>query len=454
VLHPIPVSTHPFPLRRPRILGSFIIVCALSVDGSARADAPASLTLEDAVRLAREHHPAILAQKAQLAAAEARQGQARGAFLPALTGSFAYAPQTANAILPPSQGVEPTAGASPTSFALVNYWQTGIGLTLTVFDWGKTIYAYRAAGEHRDAQALSMRARNLEVVLDAKVAFFSALAAEAQLHVSEEALATRKRYAEIARSLFGIGSRTEFDVVSADSEVAAAELFVARATGSVQSARAQLLAALGERSWVDYRLVAPEERPEEPVLDRAATLETAVKERPEPRALAFEAESFSDVARSQRGTFLPQISVFGGPMLGGESLRHLTPNLTITLALSFPFAGMNPAIVVNQIAEAEASERFFVAEEARVENNVRREAAEGHAQLLTARQATASAEKLVLAARKRRDVAERRYQAGLNSLLELSDAQLGFVSAQFQQVQARFDLALARARLEKAMGRE
>ena len=71
----------------------------------------------------------------------------------------------------------------------------------------------------------------------------------------------------------------------------------------------------------------------------------------------------------------------------------------------------------------------------------------------SARASLAASGEVVASARERLRLAEGRYQAGLGSGLELSDAQVGFTAAAAQEVKARFTLALARAQLATALGR-
>ena len=55
-------------------------------------------------------------------------------------------------------------------------------------------------------------------------------------------------------------------------------------------------------------------------------------------------------------------------------------------------------------------------------------------------------------ARNQLTLAEQRYAHGLGSAIELSDAQVAYTSAEAQVVQARFNLASARAQLLAALG--
>ncbi len=57
-------------------------------------------------------------------------------------------------------------------------------------------------------------------------------------------------------------------------------------------------------------------------------------------------------------------------------------------------------------------------------------------------------------AREQLRLAEARYEVGVGSILELSDAQVTFTAAGQQRVQADYSLSQARAQLVKALGRD
>jgi outer membrane protein len=462
-------------------------------DPAGPAEAPV-LTLDEALQRAAQRHPNVRAAEALLAAAHARMQQARAGFLPYVTFSFAYQPQTANFAPTPgfkraltrvtsgvdtvvdtmgrtitAQCVPPTGPNGPdlsvcqaapippplaNDYALQNFWTAGVGVQWTVFDWGRTFYGWRAARTSESAARATVDTNALQVALDVKLAYFGALAADAQLAVAGEAVATQRKHVDQARAFFEVGSKTKIDVASAESDEAAAELTLARAHGAVEAARAALAAAIGEDEWHAVRLVAPPEQPDAAAPDEDAAFREALGARPELRDFALRARSLDDTARSLRGAYLPQLTFNFGPSWAGTDIGSLTTNLSATVALGYPLLGMNPFLIHGQMREARASRDALREQERGVANAVRLDVAQARAALGAARESVTAAGKLVAAARERRDLAEGRYQAGVGSILELSDAQLAFVNAEFQEISARLDLATARARLDHALGRK
>src|SRR5438128_1047692 len=87
---------------RARTVARISALLVVAVPAPAVGGAAGEPTVDDAVRIARSHHPAVEAQRAAVDGARARVLQAQSGFLPFLTGSLAYEPQTANLIQPPA----------------------------------------------------------------------------------------------------------------------------------------------------------------------------------------------------------------------------------------------------------------------------------------------------------------------------------------------------------------
>src|SRR5262249_37322073 len=151
------------------------VVCAGVVRVAAAADPETPLTLKEAIRIAQTHHPAVEEQQGQAVAAHGRSEQALSRLLPFLQANAAYQPTTPNLAITPAQArtfffqatsttVVDTTGAvvgvtcrtpgvggcmqvqpSPTIWTPQNFWLAQLGVSWTVWDWGRSIYSYRGA---------------------------------------------------------------------------------------------------------------------------------------------------------------------------------------------------------------------------------------------------------------------------------------------------------------------
>ena len=85
---------------------------------------------------------------------------------------------------------------------------------------------------------------------------------------------------------------------------------------------------------------------------------------------------------------------------------------------------------------------------------VRFDVEQAQATLLGNRESVVAAQDAVDNAREQLRLAEGRYQAGVGTIIELSDAQVQLTNAAAQLVQAQYNLSTARARLLAALGRQ
>jgi outer membrane protein len=453
------------------------------------ADTPPRLTVEDAVRLARRRHPSVEAQRAAIAGARARVLQAQAAFLPFFTASLAYEPQTANLVQPPAlrqttnRGVDtiidPTgrpirvfctdpgegtcmaSAAVQPSLTLHSYWLATLGIAWTPWDWGRSIYGYHSARWFAGSAETGLTTTERDVALNARLAFFGAVAADEQVAVAEESVATYRKQLDQTQAFYDSGLRTKIDVATAESGLAAAELTLARAYAGRGTARSALTAALGEQDWPGWRLIAdPQTFEVQPTDVARATApdptltDTALRQRSELHQLGQQARAYADLARAQRGQYLPQLTFGINPQWAGATLPSMVSNLVFNIVLSYPTNGMSPFLVRGQIHESEANLAATRALDRATRNGIRQETSDAHALLSAASEEVRAARALVEAADAQRALAIGRYATGVGTIIELQNALLNDVAARFQRVQAGYDLASARARLQHALGED
>jgi outer membrane protein len=457
-------------------------------DVSPQAHGPL-LTLTQALEFARANHPKLARERAAVAQARAREQIAWSRYFPGITAEFSYAPETPNYVPSPAfrrvlerreaggvgsvrdvdgnvipvscAGVtkepgcdeSPASPLPPRSYKLYDFWTARVGIAWTLFDWGSTTYATRAARTLVLAREEGVQATLAEIVLETKLAYYDVLAAEAAVAVAEEELAARQRHAQSAQVLQAAGRGTGVDVASAEAAVASAELLLVRAQGGVTFARAVLAVLTGREDVRERPLAVPEALHASADVPSEQTLAKSTEDRPELRELSLEAKAMRELAESARAAYLPQIQLHAGPSWSGGALDELIPNFGAMIGLRFPGQqGMNPVQVAGNVKEAAARAASLRAQREVLRNELRMQAESARIELLTARQALLAARKVVDTARKRRDQAELRYRQGVGSFLDLSDAELAFTNARFEAVRAAFDVGRAQSRLERALG--
>jgi outer membrane protein TolC len=456
---------------------SLVIVLVVAATGDP------TLTLDEAVRIARTSHPKVDAARAQLDVARAQLARATSAFLPALTGGIGYSPQTGNTLTPPglkrlpllagTAQVADTAGRTITtacvgssactpappfslsaaSWSLQTTWFAGVGAWWNLWDWGATPYARRAARFGVEAQHHYIAAQQNDVGLDAKLAYFTLLAVEASIKVAQEAVATEKLNVEAARvqAQNKTGLAAEVDVATALADLAKAELALVETAGSLSSAQAALTVALGQASWHGYQLAEPPPPPDVPPPPLDPTIAEAEAHRAEPRQLAAEAQSYWETERAVRGQLLPQLVLQGGVAWTGDA-TDIATNGIITLSLSYPVTGMNPFAVRAEMREAEANRAYTLALERQARNDVSYQVAGAISEWGTAQEALGAVRLYLDAGRRRYQAAQKSYAAGSGDIVQLSEATFQFIDAELRQVTAKLNFNVAQAKLDWSLG--
>jgi outer membrane protein len=183
-------------------------------------------------------------------------------------------------------------------------------------------------------------------------------------------------------------------------------------------------------------------------VDRAVLQTEAIRQRPEYRQTKLRADSAESLVRRAYLNFFPDIS--GGGFYGAartDMSEVWELNLTLNWTL-FDGGGL-----IARYREAKAN---FDAARARVkqaELDISREVETAIISVDEAQERIQAAQKAVESAAENFRLAQGRFDAGVGTILELTDAQLELTRAQNLEAQALADYKIALARLERSVGR-
>jgi outer membrane protein len=191
--------------------------------------------------------------------------------------------------------------------------------------------------------------------------------------------------------------------------------------------------------------VPGEDGPLDPLVTEAA------EARPELVSLADQRRAQQLSRDAARAGWLPTVGAQAGLSDAGPSLDATVWNwnASVTLGWSLFEGGLTRA----RVREADANLEGLAAQEDALRIQVRVDVDSARQGVQAALSARGAAEEALANARERLRLAEGRYQAGAGSIIELGDAQVAATSAGAQRVQADYDLAAARAKLLRALGR-
>jgi TolC family type I secretion outer membrane protein len=413
---------------------------------AAKPTGPLRLTIQEAVELALRQQPTIRSAQQSRVAAEARVPQAQSPYYPRLDWVA-------------SLGSSKAYSSSLDRSVRSDFTSTSIQARQLIYDFGKTAAAVdEARANSRGADSELERVREV-VVQNARQAYFGLLQARRLVTVADANLARSELNLRSARGFFEVGTKPKSDVTKAEVEVANARVLVIRARNNVRLAETTLANALGLDASVAVEV--EDILVYEPVsLDRDALVAEAVGNRPELR----QGQARLDAARAQaagaRAGYWPELSLTGSlgtssgdALVGVDGFVVPAFGETWTLAANLSWNLFSGFFTLNRIKETEALIETARANVEALELQVRLEVDQAYISVVEAAERIGATAKAIESARENLRLAQGRYDAGVGTILDLTDAQLSLSNAEADNVRALTDYRVGLAVLDRVVGR-
>ena len=435
------------------------------------------LTLDDALTRALRQGDEVRLAETQVDIADAQVTAARATALPQLRLNSNYQHVVENA----------RAQAVGSIFGQNNTYNSNLVLSQTLFQGGRVLAANRAARRTGDAVRLDASEVQAQMVVDVQRAYLNALFARRIVQIQDSAVVlASERLAQVERLEQG-GRAARFDVLRARVERANLEPLAIRARTDEELALLE----------VKRLLNVPAEQP----MTLASTLDAgdvlaAVSARPDSaappvadarpavRSAELVTQARQDAIRVARADYLPTVGISGvfgylafptGGFLQNvpTSMGRLAPvtcppdsspdrvcsaqnggwfsDRSVAITVSWPlFDGLRTKANV-ELAQAQAQVADL--QLAQTRERVAIEVASARSEVARARSAFQAQQQTVAEANEAYGLASLRFQRGLGTQLEASDAQLALLLAQINEARAVYDVFLAAAELARAEGR-
>jgi len=425
-----------------RIITTFLLATALA---RAQAANP-PLTLAQARALALKNHPQVLAAQAMALRAGQLTREARSAYYPTLNGDVTGAQAEVNSRI--------GAGLLNDS-RLFNHAGMGMTLSQLVTDFGRTHNLVANSILQQQASNQDYKATQNDVILGVDQAYYEVLLAQQIVRVAQQTVQTRQTVVDQVSELTKNKLKSEVDLSFAQVNLADAKLMLLRAQDRLQSAFAALGQALGAQDATQYQL-SEEPMPPAPPANEAALIGQAFQNRPEIASLRLQSEAAQKFAYAERDLKRPSVTLTG---VGGV-LPYINPgNANPGIPLTYEGVAVNVQIPIFNgflfSARRQAAEYQMQAAQQHtrdLQDRVARDVRTAWERANTSFQAIAATEQLVQQANLALQLAQGRYDLGLSSIVELTQAQLGQTSAQVQNLNAKYEYQEAYAALQYALG--
>lgn len=405
---------------------------------------PTQLTLAEAERIAIQNNPNIgIAHLLALAQGRVAR-EARSAWMPTLTGSMTAVGAHDNTRI--------TAGALNNPSV---YDRAAGGLTVSqlITDFGRTHNLVLSAKSTARAQLENERATRQDIVLTVDQAFYRALTAQAVLKVAHETVAERQATGEQVGAMTKAKLRSQVDLSFAQVQLSQAQLLLLDARNQAETAMAALDSVLGFEQDRQYTLIdqtpanpAPPPQQAEPLVQQAFT------SRPDLAAANDNFTAATQFSKAERDLWMPTVSALaavGGTPVRADQIQSpwygaAGANISIPIFNGFLF----------NAREQEAKLRAGASQQQvrNLRNNIARDVRTAVLNAQDAFQRIGVSREMLTQSNLALDLSQRRYQLGLSSIVELTQAQLAQTQAQIAVSDARYAYATSLSVLNYQLG--
>ena len=414
-----------------KVLSLFITVLMVipSLAGALEIKEGQSLTLEQCVEIALERHPDLKSAKATIEVKESGVVQAETAWNPEVDLSSSYRRRSVT-----NDGY--------------NSYSNSVTVSQLITDWGKTKSQVAVAGLDLEASGYDYDDKVQNLLFDVKEAYFDLLRAMKEEEVALEAMKMYEHHLEQARAYYEVGKVSKIDVTTAEVNLSKAGRDLIKARTSVRTGRAVLNNALGYRDAPPFSIedMLSWEKID---LTREDVLKSAMMTRPDLRSLEIQEKQAQESVILAEKSNLPSLSAKAGYSWGDE---NFTGNDELYVGISFEVSIYDGGLTKEKVRQARAELDRSSADLESLKQDVVLEVDKAFLELQDSAEAIQTAEKTVYQARENLDLANGRYEVGVGSPVEVTDATENYINARNTYYGSLYDYRSALAALEKAIG--
>jgi outer membrane protein TolC len=336
-----------------------------------------------------------------------------------------------------------------------NSWSIGVTYQLPLYSGGRSEAQIALAKANLRGAEATLERHKQQLVLDVRQAYYGMLLAQAGIGVSQRAVASAEENLRVARARVQAGASPRFDEVQAEVSLATARQGLVRARASaalaVQAVDALIALPLDTALQPRETMAVAAIRSELPALIRRA-LET----RPELVEHAARVEAALAAVEVARAGTRPLLVLNAGPSFGTSSGTSLAGGSTAALSWSVTLTGTitlsDGNLTAERIREAQLRAEQLKATEAQIRQGIELDVRRAVINYASAVEEVSVADKGVEQGDEQLRIANVRFQAGVSTNLEVVTAQAALSQAELSRVQAIYNVNVARAQLERAVG--
>ena len=430
--------------KRP-IMMAILCLCALG----AMAQEKLALTLEQAIEIALSDNPTIQVAEQTVQLKKISNKETVLGLLPeaSLAGSYTRTIKKQTMVM---NGMEFQVG-------IENSYNGGLSVSLPIF--APTLYKSMKLTKTDVALAVEQaRSSRQDLVNQVTKAFYQTLLAQDSYAVLEKSFAQSEENFRIVNAKFEQGRVSEFDKISAEVQMRNLKPSVISARNAVELSKLQLLVLMNIEPETEFELIGSLKDYEESVYAGILTADTnSLKENSALKQMDMNVKMLQQTLSLNKQNFAPMVALqfnyMYTCMANDFKFKEYNWNPYSNLALSvsiplFKYSNFSNVKKTNiQISQLMQNRDYTARQLAMQQQSYLNSMAASAEQVSSNKEAITQAEK-------GRAIAEKLYEVGRGTILELNSAEVALTQAQLTYAQSIFDYLSAKADLDKLQGKE
>jgi outer membrane protein len=405
---------------------------------------PLRLTVADAEALALRNNPQITVARLNALAYHQVTREMRSGLLPTASVNIT--------------GVDASEGSRIGAGGLNNpvlYDRAATGATLSqlITDFGRTSNLVASSRLTAQSEDESSRATAQQISLAADEAFYGALQSAALLRVADATVSSRQLVVDRIQALTNAKLKSELDLSFANVDLSQAKLLRLEAQNNYSAALASLSAVLGFSTMQSVQLVDQPGSLPPPPPDVDALIQTALSTRPDLSALKYAYLSADRFRSAERDLSRPTVSAVGTVGSVPFDTGHLDPwygavgvNVSIPVFNGFLFSARSQ--------EADLRAQAAQQRQRDLANRISRDVRTAWFDTIRTYSRLDVTRELMKQATQAQDLAQTRYQLGLGTIVEYTQAELQRTQAEIDNTTALYQYRLAQEHLKFQIGQK
>ena len=390
------------------------------------------VTLAQAEALALKNNPQITIGKLRALVARQYVREARSALLP-----NAYLSVTA---VDSNPGSRLAAGGlnNPILFPRAAAGAT-VGQLIT--DFGRSTNLLSSSEAQAKAEDQNAAATTAQIVLAVDQSFYNVLETKALVVVAQQTVDSRQLFVDKIKALTDAKLKSDLDLSFAKVDLARGKLLLLEARNNYQSSLATLSAILGYPDQQDFQLLEEQAAIAAPVPDVSPLIQQALQQRPEVLALQDEVQSAQKFSNAEHDLWRPTVSALG--VVGEAPVRdnHI-PNWYGAVGVNINIPVFNGSLFNARAKAADLQTEVNRQKLAGLRNNIARDVRTSWQDTNRAYERLSVTQQLREQAGLALDLAQSRYNLGLGSIVEFSQAELQKTEADIADTDAKYQYRL------------